>query len=963
MTKISERNKPPEWMFVDGNDKNTIGDIIKAPGGIYRINPNGTRELLHVLRDVGDPIPCLEGVVLWYNNTLTESGLLKDMTGNERHAVISGTISEDGVFSDDSSLTLTLPEDQVLIDLDIDNIFYNSEGNAKEVYLALINDGMSNGAIRIGSGGLVILDQEQTGEFKTRTDTFLAEEIGVPVGNLVSFFDSSMIDYIGKSIKKISLSGTGQEETDYIVPLNIHRGAELGDSGATEVFMNGLVGTDFSGLGAYLFDGTELEFFIASHGNHELVFDNAKTGRHNIVAPDGKIYASSVPDRGGPGVPGGVDVSTDNGATWTNIYASAADILLVDSRGYIYIYGGNEVLRSTDGGDNWSVVLDLASVSGEVQWEGTAEDSSGNIYIGQYQPGMTAVIRKSTDGGATFPSVWEDESARHVHGLGIDPYTGYIYAGIDEPAGLLRSTDDGATWEYIWDDTAADVNQMYFGDGFRLFCAGAGGAAEGSALTRTTDDETFTTVMPQGQAVMSIQELNGDLFAFAISYAKDRYPKIIKSTDNGLTWETIWMSHEADDSAFSGYEWVTAAGIPSGSSENQLLVGANSSGSITYPHARLFNGGNHYQALIYVKIPTLPADGCDIYISPRPTSLDSDSDLFGENPTPADTIARWKINEATGTTIEDSSGNDKDGVLTAGSGSWSEQSTVRAGSFYPPIKNRDNSFAFNGSYIEITGSGTDAVFQGIKGKTILAWINTTYRDASQHIVGKGYGLSYYGLFVAATTGQFGFWYANGSSLGGVYSGSLQGNTTVADGNDHLVGVSIDESTPANVTLLIDGIAYGPVELDFDYDPPTTNRAVRIGAKADGNSPFYGRINDIIYIDDNITELEFRALWEGRPVSSTPPTVTDTETTNKDLLNPSEGVFSWPVDPEVVQSVGLDNAIFNANATAKEFATSALAIAAMKSLDDDTYVFTGDTQIAIYSADSSALADRINRALR
>lgn len=760
-------------------------------------------------------------------------------------------------------------------------------------------------------------------------------------------------DSIGLSTKKVSISGTGQIEADYIVPLNMHHGSEDGTPDASDVFMGGKSLTDFSDIGFYSNAGTVLPHYIASHGNHELIFKNTKTGAHNIIR-NGAIYSSAV-----PGLPDLVRKSLDNGETWAAISSEGMDLLFIDSRGYLYgyQYTTKKVFRSIDE-ENWTVVLNMSAVNGAVQWMAIDEDANGNLFIGQYQVPGPAVIRRSIDGGGSFPVVWSDATATHIHSLGVDPYTGYIYAGVDGPAKLIRSTDGGGSFAAIWTNLAADITDVYCGDGFRLFGTGAGGAGEGYGIIRTTDDVTFTNVFPQGQPFMNIQELNGAIFAFSTSYAKDRYVKAVKSTDLGLTWETVWMSHLPDASSFNGWEFVTAAGTPNGS-ENQLLLGANNqNGLVTYPHARLFNGGDHYQALVYVKIPELPADGMDVYVL-YGEELSSSNTIF-PMPIPTGSIARWKIDEQTGTAIADSSGNGKVGVLTAGSGSWQSQSLQKAGSFYPPIKNQSGSYNFSASFIEITGSGTDAVFQGIKGKTVLAWVKSSYVAASQHIIGKGHGLSYYGLYIAATTGQLGFRYANGSTLGAVVSGPLQGNTTIADGADHLVGVSIDNSTPANVILFIDGIAYGPVALDFDYNPPTTNRAVRIGAKTDGGDPFNGRINDVIYYDSNLTELQVRSIYEGRPVSATAPGIASIDDYTRSLIESSPGVFEWRTDPKLIAVIGLNNAVYNADATAKTFASRDLALAALATLADDTYLFVGTKAAALFSVDMSAEAVQIKR---
>jgi len=77
---------------------------------------------------------------------------------------------------------------------------------------------------------------------------------------------------------------------------------------------------------------------------------------------------------------------------------------------------------------------------------------------------------------------------------------------------------------------------------------------------------------------------------------------------------------------------------------------------------------------------------------------------------------------------------------------------------------------------------------------------------------------------------------------------------------------------------------------------------------------------------------------------------------------SEGVFAWRSIPELITQIGVDNAVYNADSTGKEFASKTLALAALASLADDEYLFGGTKGAALYSADKSAKADKIEQVL-
>jgi len=80
-----------------------------------------------------------------------------------------------------------------------------------------------------------------------------------------------------------------------------------------------------------------------------------------------------------------------------------------------------------------------------------------------------------------------------------------------------------------------------------------------------------------------------------------------------------------------------------------------------------------------------------------------------------------------------------------------------------------------------------------------------------------------------------------------------------------------------------------------------------------------------------------------------------------LLGPA-GAQYWPSAPELIAITGVDNAVYNADGTGKEFASKELALAALASLADDTYLFGGTKGAALYSVDKSAKAALIKKYL-
>ena len=53
------RINPSSWMYTDGNGKVQSDDVVKAAGGWYKVHPNGQRELIHALKNIGNAAPTI----------------------------------------------------------------------------------------------------------------------------------------------------------------------------------------------------------------------------------------------------------------------------------------------------------------------------------------------------------------------------------------------------------------------------------------------------------------------------------------------------------------------------------------------------------------------------------------------------------------------------------------------------------------------------------------------------------------------------------------------------------------------------------------------------------------------------------------------------------------------------------------------------------------------------------------
>ena len=199
---------------------------------------------------------------------------------------------------------------------------------------------------------------------------------------------------------------------------------------------------------------------------------SARDGPSSVVMPDGSIVLMGG-RVGAVSFKNDVWRSTDNGATWIQVNASAgwsarsyhSSVVMPD--GSIVLMGGytfnsgrtNDVWRSTDNGATWTQMTASAGWSARDGLSSVVMTDGSIVLMGGYWgPPMKFMndVWQSTDNGATWTQVnasagW---SARSYHSSVVMPdgsivliggLTGDIYRETDAND-VWRSTDNGATW-------------------------------------------------------------------------------------------------------------------------------------------------------------------------------------------------------------------------------------------------------------------------------------------------------------------------------------------------------------------------------------------------------------------------------------------------------------------------------------------------------------------------------------
>lgn len=105
------------------------------------------------------------------------------------------------------------------------------------------------------------------------------------------------------------------------------------------------------------------------------------------------------------------------------------------------------VWRSIDGGITWIRIVNNMTNTGIGALD--VIPSNSEILFAATQTGAPSRIYKTTDGGGTWNAVYTPSSTTIFRGLKADPFSAsYVYAIADGASGVLVSANNGSTWEW-----------------------------------------------------------------------------------------------------------------------------------------------------------------------------------------------------------------------------------------------------------------------------------------------------------------------------------------------------------------------------------------------------------------------------------------------------------------------------------------------------------------------------------
>lgn len=250
---------------------------------------------------------------------------------------------------------------------------------------------------------------------------------------------------------------------------------------------------------------------------------------------------------------------------------------------------GDGVLRSTDGGRTW--VLVLATPDAFISALAVSPDFGADRTV--FAAVTTGEIMRSTDGGGSWHSVWPDtpvkESGPYYLALAPDFRTRRLVL-LGTPHGLYRSDDAGENWSLVAHPQvgirpvhAVAISPRFAADGTAL------AVLRGKGLFRTRDSgSTWQEIAPD----LDADAVQFNEIYFSPNYAIDRtvfgvsHDRIFRSNDAAATWQEIPLAvirHEdARQSVELAGDWTTVPARAFSAATAVATIGAGASARIRF---------------------------------------------------------------------------------------------------------------------------------------------------------------------------------------------------------------------------------------------------------------------------------------------------------------------------------------------------------------------------------------------
>ncbi len=230
------------------------------------------------------------------------------------------------------------------------------------------------------------------------------------------------------------------------------------------------------------------------------------------------------------------------------------DLFMVDSQTGYAVCGDGKIVKTTDGGFTWDLVLE----STDVHYRSARFVNAQKGFVGSFPLTPVNVLMRTNDGGTTWSdltNLLHPKARKGICGLAIaDPNTIYGCGNwFQDSAYLVKSTDGGDSWNFIdMSAYASSLIDMNFISKDTGFVAGKGPLPlETAVILYTTNggqswSYKFQNTTPNGYC-WKIQHLTDSIYFASIEDMTQVPASIVKSTDGGMSWTTHQVSSAHQD--------------------------------------------------------------------------------------------------------------------------------------------------------------------------------------------------------------------------------------------------------------------------------------------------------------------------------------------------------------------------------------------------------------------------------
>jgi photosystem II stability/assembly factor-like uncharacterized protein len=276
-----------------------------------------------------------------------------------------------------------------------------------------------------------------------------------------------------------------------------------------------------------------------------------------VIAPSSTLYANTRTPLGATGI----FKTTDGAGTWKALSSIVgAGSLVVDPKtpSTIYTLAARGLLKSTNGGDSWSIAGTGLPTNGFVSTLAIDPVTTSTLYA--VVGGPASAVFKSTDSGGTWNQLDTGPLPNNTFSSSfvIDPVTPsrlYLAASVPQNSGppgtvILRSTDGGDTWTTLDPGLpfATAIRSLVISPAapsvIYAVAATTNGPPVVSILKSADGGESWTALdpgLPSGASLTSvaIDSKNSSVIYLAVVFGFAQAGGILKSTDGGETWRAI----------------------------------------------------------------------------------------------------------------------------------------------------------------------------------------------------------------------------------------------------------------------------------------------------------------------------------------------------------------------------------------------------------------------------------------